>query len=62
MIFDYIVTMTELHMDMETPVVFEMKYSIENIFNGTFEKYEISFEAGRTIRKGIDSFVYEFIR
>lgn len=53
--FDYIVTTTELHMDTKTPVVFMDEVFDREYIQRKFENMRYLSEAGRTIRKGIDS-------
>lgn len=53
--FDYIVTTTELHMDTKTPVVFMDEVFDRKYIQRKFENMRYLSEAGRTIRKGIDS-------
>lgn len=53
--FDYIVTTTELHMDTRTPVVFMDEVFDREYIQRKFENMRYLSEAGRTIRKGIDS-------
>lgn len=53
--FDYIVTTTELHMDTKTPVIFMDEVFDREYIQRKFENMRYLFEAGRTIRKGIDS-------
>ena len=53
--FDYIVTTTELHMDTKTPVVFMDEVFNREYIQRKFENMRYLSEAGRTIRKGIDS-------
>lgn len=53
--FDYIVTTTELHMDTKTPVVFMDEVFDREYIQHKFENMRYLSEAGRTIRKGIDS-------
>lgn len=53
--FDYIVTTTELHMDTKTPVIFMDEVFDREYIQRKFENMRYLSEAGRTIRKGIDS-------
>lgn len=53
--FDYIVTTTELHMDTRTPVIFMDEVFDREYIQRKFENMRYLSEAGRTIRKGIDS-------
>ena len=53
--FDYIVTTTELHMDTKTPIVFMDEVFDREYIQRKFENMRYLSEAGRTIRKGIDS-------
>lgn len=53
--FDYIVTTTELHMDTKTPVIFMDEVFDKEYIQRKFENIRYLSEAGRTIRKGIDS-------
>lgn len=53
--FDYIVTTTELHMDTKTPVIFMDEVFDREYIQRKFENMIYLSEAGRTIRKGIDS-------
>lgn len=53
--FDYIVTTTELHMDTKTPVIFMDEVFDRKYIQRKFENMRYLSEAGRTIRKGIDS-------
>ena len=53
--FDYIVTTTELHMDTKTPVIFMDEVFDREYIQRKFENMRFLSEAGRTIRKGIDS-------
>lgn len=53
--FDYIVTTTELHMDTKTSVVFMDEVFDREYIQRKFENMRYLSEAGRTIRKGIDS-------
>jgi len=53
--FDYIVTTAELHMDTRTPVIFMDEVFDREYIQRKFENMRYLSEAGRTIRKGIDS-------
>ena len=53
--FDYIVTTTELHMDTKTPVIFMDEVFDREYIQRKSENMRYLSEAGRTIRKGIDS-------
>ena len=53
--FDYIVTTTELHMDTKTPVIFMDEVFDREYIQRKFENMRYLSEAGRTIRKGIES-------
>lgn len=53
--FDYIVTTTPLHIDTETPVVFMDEVFDREYIQRKFENIRYLSEAGRSIRKGIDS-------
>ncbi len=53
--FDYIVTTTELNMDTRTPVIFMDEVFDREYIQRKFENMRYLSEAGRTIRKGIDS-------
>ena len=53
--FDYIVTTTELHMDTRTPVIFMDEVFDREYIQRKFENMRYLSEAGRTIRKGLDS-------
>lgn len=53
--FDYIVTTTELHMDTKPPVIFMDEVFDREYIQRKFENMRYLSEAGRTIRKGIDS-------
>lgn len=53
--FDYIVTTTELHMDTKIPVIFMDEVFDREYIQRKFENMRYLSEAGRTIRKGIDS-------
>lgn len=53
--FDYIVTTTELHMDTRIPVIFMDEVFDREYIQRKFENMRYLSEAGRTIRKGIDS-------
>ena len=53
--FDYIVTTTELDIDTKTPVIFMDEVFDRQYIQRKFENIRYLSEAGRTIRKGIDS-------
>ena len=53
--FDYIVTTTELDIDTKTPVIFMDEVFNRQYIQRKFENIRYLSEAGRTIRKGIDS-------
>lgn len=53
--FDYIVTTTELDIDTETPVIFMDEVFDREYIQRKFENIRYLSEAGRSIRKGIDS-------
>lgn len=53
--FDYIVTTTELNIDTKTPVIFMDEVFDRAYIQRKFENIRYLSEAGRTIRKGIDS-------
>lgn len=53
--FDYIVTTTELDIDTETPVIFMDEVFDRAYIQRKFENIRYLSEAGRSIRKGIDS-------
>lgn len=53
--FDYIITTTELEIDTETPVIFMDEVFKKEYIQRKIENIKYLSEAGRTIRRGIDS-------
>lgn len=53
--FDYIVTTTELNLDTKTPIIFMEEVFDKEYIQRKFENMRYLSDAGRTIRRGIDS-------
>lgn len=53
--FDYIVTTTELDLDTKTPVIFMDEVFDREYIQKKFENIKYLSDAGRNIRRGIDS-------
>lgn len=53
--FDYIVTTTEIDLDTKSPVIFMEEVFDQEYIRRKFENMKYLSDAGRTIRKGIDS-------
>ena len=53
--YDYIVTTTQLHIDTNTPIIFMDEVFDREYIQRKFENIRYLMDAGRSIRKGIDS-------